>query len=205
MVRRTKEEAAATRELLLDTAEAVFLQHGVSRSSLQDIASAAGLTRGAIYWHFKDKVDLFIAMMDRVVLPCEAEFDAAEQRIHDDPLGMLRDLLQKPMQKLRQDDRLRRVFTIAIHHTEYTAELQPARERHLQALAQFAARIERLLRAAQALGQVRTDLDAASAALGLSALLDGLLMHATLKPTAEPSITAGLQALDVYLAGLKSP
>jgi TetR/AcrR family acrAB operon transcriptional repressor len=59
MVRRTKEEAQATRKLILDTAEVVFHERGVSRSTLNDIAQAAGLTRGAIYWHFKDKADLF--------------------------------------------------------------------------------------------------------------------------------------------------
>ncbi|MBY0410356.1 MAG: TetR family transcriptional regulator, partial [Burkholderiaceae bacterium] len=57
MARRTKEDANATRTRLIDAAESVFLQKGVSRASLNDIARAAGTTRGAIYWHFKDKVD----------------------------------------------------------------------------------------------------------------------------------------------------
>jgi TetR/AcrR family acrAB operon transcriptional repressor len=46
----------------------------VSRTSLSDIAAAAGTTRGAIYWHFKNKADVFNAMMDRVILPMEAAF-----------------------------------------------------------------------------------------------------------------------------------
>ena len=71
MVRRTKEEALETRNLLLDVAERVFNEKGVSRTSLADIAEAAGLTRGAIYWHFKNKSDLFDAMMERVTLPLE--------------------------------------------------------------------------------------------------------------------------------------
>jgi TetR/AcrR family acrAB operon transcriptional repressor len=49
MARRTKEEAQATRTQLLDTAEVVFREKGVSRTTLTDIASAAGVTRGAIY------------------------------------------------------------------------------------------------------------------------------------------------------------
>lgn len=67
MVRKTKEEAAETRSRLLDTAEEVFLREGVTRTSLQRIAEAAGLTRGAIYWHFQDKADLFNAMMEREI------------------------------------------------------------------------------------------------------------------------------------------
>ena len=58
MVRRTKADAEATRLSLLDAAEQLFQARGVSRTSLNDIATAAGTTRGAIYWHFKDKADL---------------------------------------------------------------------------------------------------------------------------------------------------
>ena len=59
MARRTKEDAEATRNKLLDAAAEVFFAKGVAGASLSEVAQAAGLTRGAIYWHFKDKVDLF--------------------------------------------------------------------------------------------------------------------------------------------------
>ena len=62
MVRRTKEEAQETRNRILDAAERVFVERGVGRSSLNEIATAAGVTRGAIYWHFQDKADVFNAM-----------------------------------------------------------------------------------------------------------------------------------------------
>ena len=52
MVRRTKAEAEATRTAILDAAEHLFQARGVSRTSLQDMAHAAGVTRGAVYWHF---------------------------------------------------------------------------------------------------------------------------------------------------------
>lgn len=79
MVRRTKAEAEQTRHKLLDAAEQLFLQRGVSRTSLNDIATAAGTTRGAIYWHFQDKADLFNAMMERVTLPLEQALQSAAQ------------------------------------------------------------------------------------------------------------------------------
>src|SRR5687768_18585123 len=88
MVRRSKEDALATRQQLLDAAEHVFLAQGVSGTSLNDIAVAAGTTRGAIYWHFKDKADLFNAMMARVTLPLEAAFQ--ESGAGEDPLPGMR-------------------------------------------------------------------------------------------------------------------
>ena len=69
MARKTKAEAAATREALLDAAEEVFLEKGVARTSLEQIARHAGMTRGAVYWHFKNKADLFQAMLGRVRMP----------------------------------------------------------------------------------------------------------------------------------------
>lgn len=71
MPRRTKQDALATRQQLLEAAIGVFAEKGVSRTSLQDIAVAAGTTRGAIYWHFKNKADLFNALMESAILPME--------------------------------------------------------------------------------------------------------------------------------------
>ena len=59
MARKTKQEAQETRQHILDVALRLFSQQGVSSTSLGEIAKAAGVTRGAIYWHFKDKSDLF--------------------------------------------------------------------------------------------------------------------------------------------------
>ncbi|MGR5065525.1 TetR family transcriptional regulator [Photobacterium sp. DNB22_13_2] len=62
MARKSKEEAEQTRLLLLDTAMKVFSQKGLNKATLAGIAAEAGLTRGAIYWHFKDKADLLDAL-----------------------------------------------------------------------------------------------------------------------------------------------
>ena len=48
MVKKTKEDAEKTRNSIIDAARTVFLQRGVSRSSLEQIASKAGVTRGAV-------------------------------------------------------------------------------------------------------------------------------------------------------------
>ena len=55
---RTKE----TRDLLLRSAETIFVRDGYEGAELGEIASLAGRTKGAIYAHFKNKEDLFIAL-----------------------------------------------------------------------------------------------------------------------------------------------
>jgi AcrR family transcriptional regulator len=54
-----------TRSLLLDAAEEVFAEKGFTPATLDDIAHAAGYTKGAIYKHFATKEDLFLAVSDR--------------------------------------------------------------------------------------------------------------------------------------------
>lgn len=54
-----------TRSLLLDAAEEVFADRGFVAASLDDIARAAGYTKGAIYQHFSTKEELFLAVSDR--------------------------------------------------------------------------------------------------------------------------------------------
>src|SRR6187399_354387 len=106
MARKTKEQALATRERLLDAAQTLFREHGVTRTSLAEVATAAGMTRGAVYWHFKDKADLFRAMCDRATLPLDASFDQIDIDSRADPLGTLRTLSIAAMTSLATDERV---------------------------------------------------------------------------------------------------
>lgn len=54
-----------TRTLLLDAAEQVFAEKGFTAATLDDIAYAAGYTKGAIYKHFATKEELFLEVSDR--------------------------------------------------------------------------------------------------------------------------------------------
>lgn len=88
MARRTKEEAQATRVQILDAAERVFHAQGVSRASLAEVAKEAGVSRGAIYWHFENKIDLFQAMLERLRLPLEELARASESEDEPGPAGL---------------------------------------------------------------------------------------------------------------------
>ena len=150
MVRRTKADALATRHSLLDAAEHLFQERGVSRTSLNDIATAAGTTRGAIYWHFKDKADLFNAMMERVTLPLEGTL-ACTARTADttaNPLLSLRDSMMSALMQTASDEQTRRVFEVATHKVEYVSEMQAVRDRHLQVRNECMAMTEEILQQA---------------------------------------------------------
>ena len=131
MARRTKEDAAETRSRLLGAAERLFSEKGVSRTSLNDIAIAAGTTRGAIYWHFKDKADLFNAMMERVTLPLESALSRVDTHHSTDPLDDITAAMRNALYLTANDAQVRRVFEVATLKVEYVDDLLAVKQRHL--------------------------------------------------------------------------
>lgn len=205
MVRRTKEEALATRHRLLDAAERLFQARGVSSTSLQQIAEEAGATRGAVYWHFKDKADLFNAMMERVTLPMEKGIRQAAEPVGVDPLDLIESGMQQALRLIAGDPQVRRVFQIAVHKVEYTDEMASVQQRHLSARDACVADFEKALRLAARLRRQRLPLPARMAAQGLHALMSGLIDDWLLDPAAFDLVPAGRRLFGVYLAGLGLP
>ena len=202
MARRTKEEAQATRSHLLDTAELVFEQHGVSGTSLNEIAIAAGLTRGAIYWHFDDKADLFNAMMDRVTLPLEARDEAGGFTGDDITLSQVRGGFVDLLRKVINDPQLRRVLGIAAHKVEYVGAMDAVRERHLKMRNSCLDDLERALKRAVRAGQMPKGISPRAGAIGLLALFDGLLLNWMLDRANFNLLRVGGQVFDAYVRGL---
>src|SRR5918993_1636945 len=160
MVRRTKDEAQETRNRILDAAERVFSERGVSHTSLEDLAKAAGVTRGAIYWHFRNKSDLFTAMVSRVVLPIEdiAADGVAEDT--EDPLALLKERAVKALKRTATDPQVQRVFDIVTHKCEYLEDMADVRKRISDLKSGCIERTERTIRNAIKRSQLPKNLDA---------------------------------------------
>jgi TetR/AcrR family acrAB operon transcriptional repressor len=202
MARRTKEDALATRNHLLDAAERVFLAQGVAGTSLNDIAVAAGTTRGAIYWHFKDKADLFNAMMDRVAMPLQRALTLVEEAPGQDPLPGLKEALRQALHQTVTDPQTRRVFEVATHKVEYVDSLCAVRARHLEMRNLWLARFRLVLLKSAAVRGVRLPVAAAAAAHALHAMLDGLVQNWLLDPAAFELESTGMKGVETYLRGL---
>jgi TetR/AcrR family transcriptional repressor of mexAB-oprM operon len=151
-MRRTKEDAEKTRIALLDSAERLFLDKGVAHTSLDQIARDAGVTRGAVYWHFQNKAHLFHEMLNQVRLPPEQMTERLCSCTQQQPLRTLRDLCIEGVGALGRDEQKRRVMTILLHRCEFTEELREAEERHHAFINMFIELCEKLLeRAADSL------------------------------------------------------
>ena len=200
MARRTKAEADETRTKLLDAAEEVFFEKGVSRTSLGDVAERAGATRGAVYWHFKDKVDVFTSMLNRICMPfdeiCDDKYEEME------PLARIRHSLSKVFESMDEDELRRKDFETAMFNMEYVGELEAVRGKHVESAESSRQKFARDLELAARQQSIRLRLAPQEAAVGLHSLFVGLIHGWVLNGGSFALAPVGMMSVDVYLSGL---
>lgn len=174
MARCTKAEAEQTRQQIIAAARRVFHAKGVSRCSLEQVAREAGVTRGAVYWHFQNKQDLFFAVREQATLPLVDQVD--ESLVDEtlaDPLEGIRLALLRVFSVLERDPAARETFQVMIHCCEYVAEFAPVLARINDSCDDLKSKLERAYRRAAERGQLREGLDPALLARDSVAFLTG--------------------------------
>ncbi len=167
MARRTKAEAEQTRERLLDIAETLFAARGLGATSLEDIARAADLTRGAVYWHFDNKYALFDAIYARAKQPLNDMMEAAITA--ERPLESLEATCVYSMKQMARDERMQNVFRI----TQFGCDKsRPEEEMHCRTMA--VARVEKILKQARIKGELASHVKIPLAVDALFSYLNGI-------------------------------
>lgn len=175
MARKTKQQAQETRQHIIDTALSLFSEAGVSATSLADIASAAGVTRGAIYWHFKNKAELFNeiwALSESKICAFESEYQA---KYPDNPLHVMRELLIYMLRLTRTDRQWRSIMEIIFHKCEFVGEMLPSYNARKALYFSCYEQIEASLKHSIQLGFLPEDLHPRRAAVTLRAYFSGIL------------------------------
>ncbi|NSL21201.1 TetR family transcriptional regulator [Agrobacterium tumefaciens] len=114
-MKRTKEDAAETKRQILKAAEHLFLEHGYEDVTLDEIASASGVSRGAVHFHFVNKAGLLHALRDDAQLPLQQLADGLECNATADPLVLLGETISTIFYDLHSDDRRRGLIRLMIH------------------------------------------------------------------------------------------
>ncbi len=142
MARKTKQQALETRQHILDVAMRLFSRQGVSATSLAEIAQAAGVTRGAIYWHFKNKSDVFSEiweLSESSIGDLENEYRA---KFPGDPLSVLREILVYILEATVVEERRRLMMEIIFHKCEFVGEMASVQEAQRNLCLESYERIE---------------------------------------------------------------
>ena len=204
MARNTKEKALETRERILNAAADVFYDKGVSNTSLNDVAQAAGVTRGAIYWHFKNKPDLFHAMCSRVRAPIHLMVEEVADEKTVDPLGRLLIAGAAFRRSVVENPYFRKVMTIVFHRCEITDVNDPILIYQRDWLMHSRESTGRILANAQSKGQLPKDLDMRLGALLLQSTFNGLMNNWLLLPGSFDLVEDVNLLLDTTMESLRT-
>ncbi|HBW8847598.1 TPA: multidrug efflux transporter transcriptional repressor AcrR [Klebsiella pneumoniae] len=164
-----------TRQLILDVALRLFSQQGVSSTSLATIAKAAGVTRGAIYWHFKNKSDLFNEiweLSDASISDLEIEYRA---KFPNDPLSVIREILVYVLEATVTEERRRLMMEIIYHKCEFVGEMTVVQQAQRQLSLASYERIEQTLKECIAAKLLPANLLTRRAAVLMRSYLSGLM------------------------------
>ncbi|MDO9638213.1 MAG: TetR family transcriptional regulator [Pseudotabrizicola sp.] len=201
-MRRTKEQAELTRNAILMAAEELFLEKGVAHTSLEHIARHAGVTRGAVYWHFENKAHLFHEMLNQVRLPPEQMAMRLSACAERDPLLALRDLCVEAIENLAHDEQKRRIFTILLRRCEFTDELREAEQRHAAFIGQFISLCEQQFDNPCVRPRLQPGMSPRLAARILHAMIIGLLNDWLRDPTLFDPLNDTAPMIDACFRGL---
>lgn len=202
-MKRTKAQAQETRDSLLMAALDVFCRRGVARASLNEIAQTAGVTRGALYWHFKNKEDLFEALFQHIFLDVSQRLEDDIRQNTPDMLGNLRQALLNLFERLEHKP-LHRKFSHILHlkceHTEDNAAVVAVTNRYHQMWQeQTRAALELCVRQ----GALPPTLDMAAAEVYLGSTLLGLIQGWLLQPERVSLADMAPRVIDATLNALQ--
>ena len=184
MARKTKQQALETRQHILDVALRLFSKQGVSSTSLAQIAQAAGVTRGAIYWHFKDKTDLFSEiwqLSESSISDLETEYRA---KFPNDPLSVVREILVYVLEATVTDKRRRLMMEIIFHKCEFVGEMVTLQQAQRSICLESYDRIEQTLQDCIAAKMLPANFLTRRAAILMRSYLSGLMENWLLAPNA---------------------
>lgn len=183
MARKTAEECEKTRQALLESALICFADQGIAHTSLADIAKHAGFTRGAIYWHFKNKSELFFALHQQIELPFDyllRQIEACEGRALN--FAEFYEITRNTLLHIFQHQRSYLLLEILIVKCEFTQDMQSAFAKLLTSLTPLREKSQAILAQFEQQNIIKTQANLSITTQALLSFLNGAILQYILSP-----------------------
>jgi TetR/AcrR family transcriptional regulator, acrAB operon repressor len=201
-MKRTKEEAAVTRAIVLKAALSVFSAKGYAAATLDDVARAAKVTRGAIYWHFKSKADLYNTLVEEI---SARGASIVQQAVAEG--GTLIDILRRVFVSqctlIEDDKEARAVMELALFKTGLDPELQAGRKKQIDAGNALIAGIADAMKMGVSQGILRDDMDPMDMARAFIAFENGAIQSWLASPKAFSLKKSAGSFAEILIKGLQ--
>jgi len=202
-MRRTKEEAAITREQLLKKALATFSKKGYAATTLEDIAREAEVTRGAIYWHFGSKAELYNTLIREYsnrggVIMQQAASEGGTL------VDIVRRVFVRQLQAVEEDTALRALIELQLFKTGLVPELEEGRQQQIEGSAGLVEMLAGIMEQGVQAGLLRSDVDPKEMARAYLGFQNGLI-HLWLTAPNQFSLKNSADSFaDILMAGLQN-
>lgn len=203
-MRKTKEDADATKQAILDAAILLFSEHGVAKTSLEKIAKQAGVTRGAVYWHFASKQDIFEALHDQLHSPFIQTIVDGLPSNESNPIESLELVCSNILKELETDSSKQKIATLFFLRCDYSGEFAESKIRFNRKKKLKHASLARYFDQAIKQGLISQDTDASLLTIGLSAYLRGIAVEYLEEPGAFSMQKNAAPLIQMYLRNLQT-
>ena len=152
-----------------------FYKKGIAHTSLNEIAQAAGVTRGALYWHFKNKEDLFDALFQRICDDIESCIKEDSNNNNEQAWSSFRLTLTRFSERLQHNElhyKFHSILFLKCEHTEQNEAVIAIAKKH-QSL--WREKIVAVLTDAVLQKALADNLDIDMAVIFIKSSLDGLI------------------------------
>lgn len=204
MGRNSKEEAQATRGSILEAATQLFWEKGVANSSLENIAERAGVTRGAIYWHFKNKCEIFSALHEQVYDSLLETILADLQNDHPQPVKQLEELCVALLLDLHTNESKRKIVSVIFLRCDYSGNMQYFLDKQNEQKAVSAELFSRYFHKAAGKGFLDKKSDPKIMTLALFCYITGIVFEYLRNPGLFDMDKQASQLISQFFNGIKT-
>jgi AcrR family transcriptional regulator len=192
------DKKTTTKIQILQSALTCFAGKGYHKTTMDDIVTESGLSKGALYWHFKSKQELFIALVEWFLFEMEEEIAHAwtdEMSAADKIRAMARVTLDS-------SEQLVPFFNVFLDFWAQTSSDEQLRKLFDKMLTDYQIQLTQIIEEGIASGEFRP-VNGSQLSLALFGMMDALLLYRTLLGTKIDMQSCTETALEVILTGLK--
>ena len=158
MARRTKEEAEQTRQAILLSALDLFCEKGYSKTTFDEIAKHINLTKGAVYWHFRNKPDLLIALIREVIIRIENHI--RKEVPNTDTIEDLKKYFLCTANLIKNNNQLRKFMFFVLYQMEWSESIHKKIQQSLDDILDLPFKqIKEILTSMQKSGEIAATID----------------------------------------------
>ncbi len=204
MVKRTKEKVEQTKKALVDAAIKVFHKKGYSNTTLEEIALEAGLTRGALYWHFKGKAEILISIYGDFMEKLDALIAETVDR-EDATLASVAEYMKRAINLLITDYSFMVTLEMLFFKAEFTGDLESVKSMENKWTTRRINKISFLVEEHLKQSKLKVSMDPGETALAIESLFRGLSLMYTTNSQVIPGKDSHVRIIDTFFQSILNP